>query len=38
MTFPVKTLADVSAYEKGMPFKEFEARVKTAIAKNIDRN
>ncbi|HZS57079.1 MAG TPA: hypothetical protein VFA65_21935 [Bryobacteraceae bacterium] len=35
--FPVKTEADVSAYE-GMPISKFEAAVKAAIAKNVDTN
>jgi hypothetical protein len=37
VTFPIKTLADVSRYD-GMPAKDFEAKVKAAIAKNIDTN
>jgi len=38
IAFPVSTDADVSAYEKGMPLDKFEARVKSAIKKNIDTN
>jgi hypothetical protein len=34
--FPAKTVADVSDYEKGVAFKDFEAKVKDAIARNID--
>lgn len=33
--FPIKTLADIRSYD-GMPFKNFEVKVKAAIAKNID--
>jgi hypothetical protein len=36
--FPVKTLADVSAYENGVPLKDFEAKVKNAIQRKIDSN
>jgi hypothetical protein len=36
LVFPINTAADVSAYEKGMPVQQFEAKVKSAIAKNID--
>lgn len=36
LVFPLETVPDVSAYEKGMPVQQFEARVKAAIAKNID--
>lgn len=38
LVFPVSTDADVSAYEKGMPSDKFEARVRSAIKKNIDTN
>jgi hypothetical protein len=36
LVFPIKTEADVSAYENGMPVQQFEAKVTSAIAKNID--
>jgi len=36
--FPLELEPDVSAYDNGMSFKEFEARVKFDIAKNIDTN
>jgi|SRR5581483_2334409 len=36
--FPINTEADVSAYEHGMPLDKFEARVKAAIAANVDAN
>jgi len=35
--YPIKTRADVSAYD-GMPFEQFKAKVKSAIAKNVDIN
>ncbi len=35
--FPIKTFADVSTYN-GMPVETFEAKVKAAIAKNVDSN
>ena len=38
LVFPIRTVADVSAYEKGMPVKDFEAKVRALIAKNIDSN
>ena len=37
LVFPVSTIADVSAYDR-MPIKDFEAKVRTAIAKNVDSN
>ncbi len=37
LVFPVRTEADVSAYE-GMPLDKFEARVKAAIAAEVDAN
>jgi hypothetical protein len=36
LVFPIKTEADVSAYDNGMPVQQFEAKVTSAIAKNID--
>ena len=36
--FPVSTVADVSAYANGMPLNNFKAKVKAAIAKNVDVN
>ena len=36
LVFPLETVPNVSAYQKGMPVQQFEARVKAAIAKNID--
>jgi len=35
MVYPVSTIADASAYD-GMPAESFEAKVRAAIAKNID--
>jgi hypothetical protein len=35
LVFPMNTVADVSAYE-GMPLKDFEVKVRTAITKNIN--
>ena len=35
VVFPLNIEPDVSAYEKGMPIQEFEARIKAAIAKNV---
>ena len=37
LVFPIQTEADASAYE-GMPVDKFEAKVKSAIAQNIDTN
>lgn len=37
LVFPIKSVADVSAYD-GMPLGKFEAKVKSAIAQNIDTN
>lgn len=34
VVFPLETVSDVSAYEKGMPIQQFETRVEAAIAKN----
>jgi hypothetical protein len=34
VVFPLETVPDVSAYEKGMRVQQFEARVEAAIAKN----
>jgi hypothetical protein len=36
LVFPLNVVPDVSAYEKGLPVQQFEAKVKSAIAKNID--
>ena len=38
LVFPIQTKADISAYEGGMPVDKFEAKVKSAIAQNIDTN
>jgi hypothetical protein len=35
LVFPVKTVAEISPYE-GMPLEKFEAKVKVAIARNVD--
>ncbi len=35
LVFPINTVADVSAYE-GMPLKDFEAKVRAAISKNVN--
>lgn len=35
LVFPINTVADVSAYE-GMPLKDFEVKVRAAIAKNVN--